>query len=278
MEKKPWEDQDRGQNAWLDPQVIDAIQSLRDKLEALEEQVRMAEALERERSEKRGWDDAADDAEPLADDDAAEAQTKPEEERPLPAETGEPESPSLQALAADAPQEEAKEPRRRLPPFVWVIIGMVAVLLVSWFFAWPVVVADDLMAPVLNKGDLVLVNRTDTSLQYGDIVMLRRQALRVAGLAGDEMTMDEESGLLLRDGVPVELGNTSRLASGMQALKTTVGEGDVFLMGDNAVITGVDNPNAPGVAAQSAVQGKPWLKVLPVSHFGRINKDGGQPQ
>lgn len=284
MDKKPWEDEDREQNAWLDPQVIDAIQSLRDKLEALEEQIRKAEALERERSEKNGWEDAADDAEPLAVDTAEEAADQ-EEELPLPAEeppaaaeAGEPEPPSLQAVAVEQPVEEEKEPRKRLPPFAWVLIGLVAVLLVGWFFAWPVVIADDLMAPVLNKGDLVLVNRTDTSLYYGDIVMLRRQALRVVGLAGDEMTMDEESGLLLRDGVPVELANTKQPESGMQALKTTVGERDVFLMGDNAVMTGEDNPDAPGVAARSAVQGKPWLKVLPFSHFGRINKDGGQPQ
>ena len=100
----------------------------------------------------------------------------------------------------------------------------------------------------------------------------------MAGLAGDEMTMDEESGLLLRDGIPVELANTTQQESGMQALKTTVGEGDVFLMGDNAVMTGEDNPDAPGVAAKSTVQGKPWLRILPLSHFGRINKNGGQPQ
>lgn len=321
MEKDVRQDTGQEEEVWLDPQVIAAIQSLREKLEALEAQIKLAEEAERKRAEERGWDREEEAEQPEPAPVEALPAEEPEAPAPeLPGETIEPPAAEAEAEEEDAPpplmprgQDKADEVLRaevedgNAPPVLWtprdpsdpsgaprtqaeeddasrpkgrggsrVLIAclvIVGLAVISWFFAWPMQVQNDLMAPLLNQGDWVLINRLNHEHRFSDVVMLQDgRAMRVAGLPGDEMRLDEGSGLLLRNGILVEtaIPEDGQGVEVTQALSTLVPQGSVFLTGDNGVLLGEDDPDAAGIAKNEAIQGKPWLKIYPFDRFGMI--------
>jgi len=97
--------------------------------------------------------------------------------------------------------------------------------------------ADRDMAPMIKDGDIVLFYRLGSSYSIGDLVLLNfqgeRQVRRIVAKAGDTVDITED-GLFINGALHHELEifeKTGRYADGID-FPITVGEGQVFLLGD----------------------------------------------
>jgi len=94
------------------------------------------------------------------------------------------------------------------------------------------------MLPAIKHGDLVLCYRLDKNYIFSDVIALKyegeEQLRRVVAVAGDTVDITED-GLLINGGLQQEsevLGDTLAYSDGI-GFPVTVGEGQVFVLGDN---------------------------------------------
>ena len=142
-----------------------------------------------------------------------------------------------------------------------VIVRAAVILLVLFYFCWPVRLEGTSMEPAMQEGDLVLMNRFSAitgSYEKGDIVLFRyfeegkkRTVIkRIIATAGDEIEILPEgvmlNGSLLEE--PYTVGNTYGLVD------MKIPEATVFVMGDNREES-FDSRNM-GVIAEKDLQGK----------------------
>ncbi len=127
--------------------------------------------------------------------------------------------------------------------FDWVSSSICALILVALFLSMSfriVNVNGDSMLNTLHGGDRLLLSGAFYEPQYSDIVVIERKddtplIKRVIGLAGDRIRIDKDSGIVYRNGEPldepyVREGFTSTF--GMTE-EITVPDGHLFVMGDN---------------------------------------------
>lgn len=136
--------------------------------------------------------------------------------------------------------EGGQRQRRRLPVGVEILLAVVVVALVQAFVVKPFGVPSQSMEQTLRIGDRILVNRTDTSVERGDIVVFAHGATwqdstlprsgnplyaavkkvgdvtgigpsntaytvkRVIGLSGDRVECCDEKGRVMVDGEPLD--------------------------------------------------------------------------
>ena len=93
------------------------------------------------------------------------------------------------------------------------------------------------MRPAVKDGDLVIFYRLDKEYVASDVVILKQggetQVRRVIAVEGDTVDINE-NGLMVNGAIQQETeiyGTTDRYAEGV-AFPLTVGEGQVFLLGD----------------------------------------------
>jgi len=79
-------------------------------------------------------------------------------------------------VSATTPPQEGQRQRRRLPVGFEVLIAVLAVALVQAFLVKPFGVPSQSMEQTLRIGDRIVVNRTDTSVSHGDIVVFAHGA------------------------------------------------------------------------------------------------------
>jgi len=97
--------------------------------------------------------------------------------------------------------------------------------------------ADASMAPAVKDGDLVLFYRLDKTYAAGDVLLLtsqeQKQVRRVVATAGDTVDITEE-GLLVNGALQQEpeIYEETQRYEGGAAFPLTVGEGQVFVLGD----------------------------------------------
>jgi signal peptidase I len=94
------------------------------------------------------------------------------------------------------------------------------------------------MDPAVKDGDLVIFYRLDKTYVAGDLLLLsykgKKQVRRVIATAGDTVDITE-NGLIINGALQQELNiykRTPRYAEGTE-LPVTLGEGQVFVLGDN---------------------------------------------
>lgn len=94
------------------------------------------------------------------------------------------------------------------------------------------------MLPAIKHGDLVLCYRLDKKYSSSDVIALKYQEeiqlRRVVAVSGDTVDITEE-GLMINGGLQQEtqiLGETLPYSEGID-FPVTVGEGQVFVLGDN---------------------------------------------
>lgn len=127
--------------------------------------------------------------------------------------------------------------------FEWVSAALSAVVIVSLLFtvAFRMVnVEGDSMLNTMHSGDRLLISNFAYTPDYGDIVVLRRKndtplIKRVIGLPGDVITIDDDLGIVYRNGQPLDEPYTKdgfTPANGMPE-QVIVQKGTVFVMGDN---------------------------------------------
>lgn len=150
------------------------------------------------------------------------------------------------------------------------------ILLLLYYFCWPVRLMGSSMEPTLGDGEIVLMSRFSALLERyeaGDIVLFRyeeaagRQTLvkRIIGTAGDRVCIEadgvEVNGTLLREGYTQ--GETNGIAD------LVIPEGAIYVLGDNREAS-YDSRNM-GVIAEKDLVGKVYFRIYPFSGFGRIS-------
>ena len=151
--------------------------------------------------------------------------------------------------------------REKLQDWGNVILQAALILLVLFYFCWPVRLIGDSMEPTMQEGDLVVMSRFAAmtgSYEKGDVVLFRYFAdgdsqtvvKRIIATAGDEIEILPEGVML--NGSLLEESYAVGQTYGLVDMK--IPEDTVFLMGDNREES-FDSRNM-GVIAEKDLQGK----------------------
>lgn len=127
--------------------------------------------------------------------------------------------------------------------FDWVGAAVVALIIISVLFSLffrVVNVSGDSMNDTLLNGEKLLLSSMDVTPEYGDIVVIRREGntpliKRVIGLPGDEIFINDNNGIVYRNGEPLSelYVKGGRTSSKNKNPYYTVPEDGIFVLGDN---------------------------------------------
>ena len=137
-------------------------------------------------------------------------------------------------------EEERKDKRDRKRWFIGTALLLLLIFLLFKVFFGFAVVEGSSMAPSYQDSDMVIFSRIHGTLERGDVVLAqiedgRTLIKRVVGLPGEEVYIDERTGLIMIDGKEQDeeyaWGATRR--SSIREYPITLGEDEYFLLGDN---------------------------------------------
>ena len=150
-----------------------------------------------------------------------------------------------------------------------------------WYFGQRVSTIGDSMNPVLENGDIVLVNRFkyDASApKRGDIIVfkpngnenLHSSIKRIVGLPGE--TVQIVDGIIYIDGE--ELKETYEVSgiteAGLASDEIVLGGDEFFVLGDNRESSEDSRADDVGNVKRSEIEGKVWFIISPVSQIGFV--------
>ena len=155
-------------------------------------------------------------------------------------------------------------------------VNIVVVLACAWFlvygFGGQVQISGGSMEPVLEAGDVVLVNRLayDTGKpERFDIVVFERgdgkqNVKRVIGLPGE--TIQIKGGFLFVDGETLDAkdGLEAVALAGRAENPITLAEDEYFLLGDNRDSSEDSRFANVGNVKREQIWGKVWFRILPI--------------
>ena len=155
------------------------------------------------------------------------------------------------------------------------LAGALAVLLV-WFFGQRVSNAGDSMKPVLNNGDVVLVNRMVYNARRpgrGDIIAFRPNGnenvhysiKRIAGLPGETVQILDGSIYINGEEQAEDIYASDIEYAGAAAQPVELGENEYFVIGDNHAGSDDSRMAVIWTVGRDEIYGKVWF----VASFGR---------
>ena len=172
-------------------------------------------------------------------------------------------------------ENKGKQPESNLFDWIRTLVGVVVVLvLVFTFLAQTFTVEGPSMQPTLYGNDkLLVIKATWCQIQQGDIVVVRQYnaelddpiVKRVIATGGQTVDIDFETGTVYVDGTALEesyIPERTFTAEGM-TFPLTLGEGELFLMGDNRNHSTDSRNPMLGVVDERYVVGKAVLLLLP---------------
>ena len=178
-----------------------------------------------------------------------------------------------EAHLPDSPRQREKEGSL----FDWarsLVSAVVAVVLVFLFVTQLITVQGPSMQNTLYEGDKVLVIRSALcSIEAGDIVMVHQYNAqldetiikRVIATEGQTVDIDFQTGTVYVDGVALQedyIAERTYTSEGME-LPVTLGEGELFLMGDNRNHSTDSRSTMLGVVDERYVVGKAVFLLFP---------------
>ena len=127
--------------------------------------------------------------------------------------------------------------------FDWIgaaVIALVVVALIFTMFCRVVNVSGDSMTNTLQNGEKLILTSFYANPDYGDIVVIRRDndsplIKRVIGLPGDKIFIDDTTGIVYRNGVPLDEPYVRGGFTPSMGLSSAyvVPEDGIFVLGDN---------------------------------------------
>ena len=191
----------------------------------------------------------------------------------------------VQKAAEFAASVAAEKPQKRSAgktAAVWIgtIAAVAAILVVLFGFVFPIVTVEgSSMAPTLEQGDRLLISGMFYTPADGDVIVttdnntLKKQLVkRVIAIAGQTVEIQED-GTVLVDGTAIDesyLAEPNALAGDM-TYPVTVGDGEVFVMGDNRAHSLDSRDGAVGLIETSEIRGKVLLRFYPFGSFGGVD-------
>lgn len=173
--------------------------------------------------------------------------------------------------------------------FEWMeslIIALVAVVILFTFLFRVVTVDGTSMLPNLQSGDRLIVSSYSYKPQQGDIVVLKRTiglpkpiVKRIIALPGQEVDIDDDSGIVSVDGKPldesayIENGITHKPITSEQLLEfpQVVPEGHIFVLGDNREVSEDSRFEAVGMVDERYIMGGAEWILFPFARFGKVD-------
>lgn len=162
-----------------------------------------------------------------------------------------------------------------------VLVCLLAVFLV-WYFGRKVSNIGDSMQPMMDNGDVVLVNQVVYNISQPkrfDVIVFKPNGneneqyyiRRIIGLPGE--TVQISDGKIRIDGEELEEQdlNVSELENaGIAEEPVTVGGDEYFVLGDNRLELSDSRDADIGNVNKDDIYGKAWLIWSPRKHFGLI--------
>lgn len=181
------------------------------------------------------------------------------------------------------PRQAGLSEGKRLKSIVWWIVEILAVCILAWalvaLFGRRVSNAGDSMSPVLQNGDVVLVNRVVYNArkpERGDIIAFRPNGnenshysiKRVVGLPGETVQIIDGqvyiNGEIQEKGIYVE----DIESAGIAAEAIELGEQEYFVLGDNHTASDDSRMADIGNVQREDIFGKVWFIVSPEANRG----------
>ena len=166
--------------------------------------------------------------------------------------------------------------------FKIAVIGLLAFVSV-WYFGQRVSTVGDSMKPVLENGDVVLVNRivyNATTPKRGDIIVFKPKGnenahyyiKRIIGLPGETVEILENSIYIDGEKLEEDYETTDIDDVGIVSEKIQLGSDEYFVLGDDRE-NSEDSRNADvGNVKRSYIFGKAWFVVSPKNNFGFVKE------
>ena len=129
--------------------------------------------------------------------------------------------------------------RRNFGALCWKILAILAILWTLFSAAFGIdPVGGEGMYPRLRDGDLAVYYRLESERNIGDVVAYMADGQlrygRIVAMSGDTVDMDEDGQLLVNGSVQQEeIFFPTRKDGRAAVLPVTLGEGEVFVLGDN---------------------------------------------
>lgn len=170
------------------------------------------------------------------------------------------------------------------PVAVWA--GKIAIVCLFafafvWYFGQRVAVVGDSMNPILNNGDIALVNRIvydATAPKRGDIIVFKPKGnenshyyiKRIIGLPGEKVQILE--GEIYIDGEKLEedYGVSEITDPGIAAEEIELEGNEFFVLGDDRENSEDSRMADVGNVKRSYIYGKAWFVISPWENFGFV--------
>ena len=165
----------------------------------------------------------------------------------------------------------------------WVV-DIVVMIAFAWFcltfFGTQVTVSGQSMQPLLNSGDVVLINRLSYDFgkpQRMDVVVFEREdkksnVKRVIGIPGDVVQIT--GGEVYVNGKRLENENLLKVSlAGLAENPIELGEKEYFLLGDNRDSSEDSRFVNIGNVKEDQIVGKVWFRIFPLINLGLIRTE-----
>lgn len=164
-----------------------------------------------------------------------------------------------------------------------ILIVCLFAFVAVWYFGQRVSTVGDSMKPVLENGDVVLVNRiiyNASTPKRGDIIVFRPKGnenshyyiKRIVGLPGETVEIIENKVYINGKRLEEDYKTTDIDNVGIAAEEIKLGGDEYFVLGDDRE-NSEDSRNADvGNVKRSYIYGKAWFVISPHDRFGFIKE------
>lgn len=160
-----------------------------------------------------------------------------------------------------------------------VVIALICCVLVFVFVARVIDVVGHSMVPTLDNGDKIIITRLAGDYDVGDIVVLRKDTFRqepivkrIIAVEGQTIDFDFTTGAVYVDGVELNEPYINELTYDPEDYTgpVTVGENQVFVLGDNRNNSTDSRTATIGCVDKRYIMGKVIFRILPFDKMGAI--------
>ena len=176
-----------------------------------------------------------------------------------------------------------KEETNLLRRIVNWVVDVVVVIAIAWFtvyaFGTQIPVSGNSMQPVLESGNVVLMNRiiyNFTNPKRFDVVIFQREdekmnMKRIIGLPGE--TVQIKDGVIFVDDSPLDTEERLSKVSlaGLAENPVILSDNEYFLLGDNRDSSEDSRFVNIGNVNRRQILGKVWIRIFPVVDLGLID-------
>ena len=159
------------------------------------------------------------------------------------------------------------------------VFAIFVIILVFTFIFRIVQVDGPSMEDTLHNGDRLILTHFNYTPQRGDVVVLNSRGLnetiikRVIAVEGDTISIDFVNGIVTLNGEELKedyIKEPTYFQEGRAIENLTIGEGQVFVMGDNRNHSTDSRAEIVGVIDTEDILGKAIFRIYPTSDIGKV--------